>query len=87
MGFVPLIQSNSACTYNSLVFIGSSQSIDLHLADEFGGIVLQDARWSKNGGVHIDSYYAWPRNLKELQTMIDKIRVTYSELCGIVFPS
>jgi len=76
--------------YYSYYFQGSAvnQNMDLHIPeDSFYGLNLLDARWVKDGGVHIDSYYTWPRNLQELQSIIDRIKHTYSELCGTNFNS
>jgi len=44
---------------------------------------IHDARWSKKGNVHIDSYWGWPRSLAELQRIWDEIRQTYGALAGI----
>jgi len=48
-------------------------------------IKFKSARWTKKANVHIESYWSYPRNLKELDKIIAGLRETYSELCGIEF--
>lgn len=62
--------------------------ISLHttIQAELGeSIHLDNARWSKARNVHIVSYWRWPRNMKELNTMLEEIKTIYSELCNTRF--
>lgn len=48
-------------------------------------ILLEDARWTKRGNVHIVSYWRWPSSMKELKKMINDIIDTYTTLCSSKF--
>ncbi len=50
-----------------------------------GNILLEEARWTKRGNVHIVSYWRWPSSMKDLKTMIDDIIDTYTTLCASKF--
>jgi hypothetical protein len=60
-------------------------------------ILVEGARWktksrlsNKPGdygnNIHINSYWWWPRTLKDLEVIIDEIERVYSTLCGTQFP-
>jgi len=59
-------------------------SVSQYMFLEFrGNIKISDVRWSKRGNVHIVSYWQHPSTLKDLDKLINDMKETYSELCGI----
>jgi hypothetical protein len=61
----------------------SSQFLAVYL--DSLNIQVTEARWTKRSNVHIISYWRWPSTLKELDKMIEDMKETYTELCGILW--
>jgi hypothetical protein len=70
-----------------LVYLGLYRKDALKEGKKEPSLEMHGTRWHKKCNVHIDSYWGWPRTMKDLQRIWNEIRETYGTLCNVDWKS